>query len=496
MIAIASYWRRLQQSERLLRVGTYGLMTFVGRGTNAILGTAYAAVLSAHDLGIYSLCAAILAAMALLSDGGMTQAVLRGYYDRHTDPKATADYLNGIVFVSRTLSLAVLLLVGVIGWFIWKPLTAGTVPLWPFFPLIMAGAYCDRATNLLLVICRAIEKPGAYALGGVAQAIGTLFFAGALVGVFKLGVVGATAALFAGSLTSTAVLSIILARTIALRMSLTSTSWKYLGEALSYGLPLVPNLAAQWGRQMAQRLVLVQVATVAQVGLFFLGNAIAMLALIGTQALELGYQPFYFKRRAEGAVDFREKVMKFARVLLALLAPIFVALILCTRELLHIFFRPAYSAVEPISAVLVAASFLQLQQPFMMKQLMFHKATRLMPVATVTPLLLALGLTPYAVNLYGLVGAAWLMWVANLLVLIGLLIIVRRTESPDHPLKTATILSGAVSLVALWDSVGAPLPIALNLAATKAFIFVVFTACCFGFWVWPNRRFLKQVLSR
>lgn len=481
------------KSRRVVSLGIYGIAAALPKGVNALLAIAYSAVLPAGDLGIYGVCLALSSALGILTDAGLMQAVLRGYYDRHANVEEARAYLARMILGARLVSLAILAVMLLAGLYAWGPLTSGKIPLWPYLPLVLAAGFADRSFGLLGAVARALERPLAFTAGGLARAVGQLGAAAVLVLWLGTGVPGAVAALLAGGLAGTLIQSIVLARAIGGSVRLRGAFPRDLREALGYGLPLLPTQLANWGRQLAQRVILLHLVATAEVGIFFLGNSLAQVLAIVTQTVQFAFTPVYFKRRVTGAQDFQPKVLALQRVLLALLAPAFAALILFVGDIIELLFAPEYAQARPIAAVMLAATFLQVQQPFMQKQLLFHKATRIIPLITGVPIVLSLLGTVVLVPLLGLIAAAWLACAANAAILVGAALAIRRIEPPDHPLIAATVLGTAVIAAAAFmaHGPGAAVPFAIRLG-----IVAVFTIACLLIWVWPNRRLIRQMLMR
>lgn len=466
----------------------------VPRSANAIVAIAYAAFLSPAALGIYGVCLAMQSILAFLLDGGISQAIVRTYYDHHANSEAARAYLARMVVTSRVLSLLVSLLLLLAGAVAWGPITAYAVPLWPIFPLVLLAGYLERGGELLANICRALERPKIFAIGDSAQAIVLVASAFLFVVILKMSVLGAVLALIAGSSARTVIFSAFLRKEEKIRWVPKLSSYRELHEAVTFGTPLVVSQLSTWGRQMGQRVVLLHVVSAADVGAFFLAGSVANILLVVVQAVGFVFDPLYYKRRVEDAAGFREKVQTFTEVYFAVLAIIVVPCILFADELIHALFHNKYAGVGPIAGILLAASYTRIQQPFIAKQLRFQKKTGMVPVATLLPTVIALVATPFVVPFGGLVAVAWLVLLTSIISLVTLGLAVRRHEELDYPTGTAAILLTIVCAAAYWESIGTPAPVERHWEiALKLLAVAITTAACSLAWVWRHRRFLRQI---
>ena len=486
--------RFLHRRKKLASLATYAVMTLVPRGANAILAVAYAAVLSPPELGIYGVCLAMQSVLAFLLDGGLSQAIIRTYYDHHADSDMARDYLARMVFTSRVTSLGFSFILLVAGIVAWGPLTADKVPLWPLFPLIIFAGYIERGGELLSNICRALERPRIFATGDSVQAIVLVASAFIFVVILKLGVLGGILALIAGSSSRTLTFSYLLRRREGIRWTARLSTFQEFREAIMFGSPMVFNQISMWGRQMGQRIVLIHVVSAAAVGVFFLGGSIANIMYVVAQSVGFVFDPLYYKRRVEDIPGFRERVQTFIKVYFAVLAIVVIPCILFADEISHFLFKDKYQGIGPVAAILLAASYVRVQYPFLAKQLLFQKKTIWLPLTTITPSLIALVLTPFVVQFGGLIAVSCLVLLAELTSITAVGLAVRRYEALEYPTGTSVMLLLLVGMSALWIAFGAPLGGGRDAHTSGKFVVAaMLIASCFFTWIWRNRHFVQQL---
>ena len=489
---IQSFFRRRQ---KLASLATYAVMTMVPRGANAMIAIAYGTVMSPGELGIYGVCLSIQTILAFLLDGGISLAIVRTYYDHHSDKAAASGYMARMILTSRITSLLFSMILFGLGTFFWRFLTAGQVPFWPIFPLVLFAGYLERSGELLANISRAMERPKIFALGDAAQAGMLIVSAILLVVVLKQGVLGALLAVTAGSFTRTIVYSYLLRQSAGIKWVARLATYREFREAIVLGMPLVLNQLSNWGRQMGQRVILLHIVQAAEVGAFFLASSISNILFVFVQAISAVFDPLYYKRRVEGAKGFRGKVQTFTEIYFATLAVIILPCIIFINEINHSLFKNKYPEMGPVAAILLAASYARLQSPLISKQLLFQKRTQWILPTTVIPSLLTLFLTPFVIPFGGLIAVAWLVLLAGVVSMLGLGLAVLRYESLDYPVTSATSLLLLVIAVATWISLGAPLPGGAASIYAKTLVAVVSISICTFVWIWRKRDFLKSMIQ-
>ncbi len=479
----------LAKRKRLIAVGVYGITGAMPNAANALLVVILASFLPVEEFAVYGVCFALIRGVGTLSDCGISQAIFREYYDRHQSDEVSA-YLARMLVAARFFSFAVMILMFFAGLVLWGPLTNDRIAIWPFMPLVLAAGFFERAIATFGEVCRALERPFAFSSGRIVQTVVLIAAAAILVIWLKMGVVGAVMALVAASVAGSLTMSAVLARIVGIGLRFDRAAFEELKDALRYGVPLLPNQFARYGRSLLPRLVLIHVTTMAQVGIFVLGSTLAALLQALTQPIELALRPQYFKRRVDGAEGFRDNILAFGRVFLASMTIVSFFLILFVGEIVTTFFPPDYAGAAPVAAVLIVAGFLQMQTPILMRQMLYHRSTGRAAMSTAIPMALFLVALPFAVPAWGLIAAAWLLALANALAILMLRQAIRRHEEPDHPLGTSALLGMALVAVAWWVSEGGG-DASLQVRAAVA---LAATLCCSAIWIWPNRRLVRRIL--
>lgn len=471
----------------------FGASNVLQRGMTTLLALIYATQMPPEHLGIYALVLGVAEVAGILSDAGLSQAVVRNYFDRH-DEDDILNYVTSTLLTARLIALFTMLVIGIITWFLWDVLTAGEVPRWPFFVMAFAIAFFNRIALMMDGLCKAMQKPYEYGLFTAAQALSTIAFAVLFVWYLDLGVAGALAAIVAAMIVGNLVRVIVMSRVLKPGRGLADRAT--IRSLLAYGVPLIPKQLAIWGRQMALRLVLAQLFPIAAVGAFFFANAIAStLQMVGT-ALESVLTPVYLKQRVAEVAGFSAKMIAILRVLLLVMLILCLSGILLVPTLAPAFLPKGYELSLPLIPLLFANCFFQSQEAFMSKQLIFHRRTGLLSMLTVGPIIAGLALLPLVTPYFGLEGAAFTMIAANICVLAFIQIAVTRIEPSDYPISASVICGVIVCAMAVTVQFYPSCELDIGEIVLRCGIVLVIGLPLAVLWLWPQRALLFSAIRK
>lgn len=452
--------------------------------------------MSQADVGIYGIVISLSLLFGILSDAGLSTAVLRTYYDHHRNPEAARQYVSRLVTGARLVAWIALAVLSGIGALLWDILSSGEIPLWPYLPITIAITIFMRHAQVLGAICRVMDKKAIYFAGQMTMVTVAILGSLVLVVEMKGGVTGALGAFLIAQAASAFLFSAMLMWRLDIRPARPQLA--ELGTAIQYGLPLAFTQLAAWGRNIALRVILVHLVSLAQVGVFFISSQLALGFSMLTQAIEFAFVPRYFKLRVRGEDKAKEQSRLLARLTLAALVPVYALTALFSRELFAILLPGNYAEGAEVLAILLVASFLQIQTPTLVRQFNFLKRTAMVPAFTTLPVILALAAVPLAVHLHGLPGAAWTVAAGNAVSLLLGNILISRYEASDHPWGVSLSTTGLLALAALAVQTKAILIESEGLSPTAylfcrlAILAIVLLAAAYI--VWPHRENLRRML--
>jgi O-antigen/teichoic acid export membrane protein len=263
----------------------YVSVTAIQRCATFVTLPVFAAAVTPTEYGRITVLVTVYGLATVLLSGGLEIAVFRGVFD-HEDPGRQLRYL-------RTLATTLFIGPLVIGVIAGALLAAGP-PVLGVEPVslgvyVATAGVITAATVTPLALLRARERFHSYALLSLACVATQLGLRILLVVVADRGVAGW-------------VLADLLAAMVALLLSLAwqgplltlrRGSGADLRSGLGIGLPLVPHLAAHWGLNFSDRLILAAFYSTALVGTYGMGYQIAFVGGMAVTELNRAYMPRY-----------------------------------------------------------------------------------------------------------------------------------------------------------------------------------------------------------
>jgi O-antigen/teichoic acid export membrane protein len=209
--------------------------------------------------------------------------------------------------------------------------------------------------------------------------------------------------------------------------------------------------------------------------------------------LELALGPIYFRQRGGSeATGFNAKLQIFATVYIACMLPLWVLAIVFCRDTIRLVAGEKYAAAAPICMVLLCATFVRMQLPFLTRQVHFLRKTWLLPAITIPSAVISLILTVILARNFGAVAAAWVTLATDLFILLTLAIAVRRFEDIYYPISTAVAFTILLAGLSAWQGAASGVE-SLESVTTRLTLVLVTATVSMAIWIWPNRLLICQL---
>jgi len=456
-----------QLARQTLAYGLSGLIVpLVGMITLPI----FARVFTRSQYGLLELGTTMTAVALALTDAGLTAAVLRSFYDYGADeePERRSVMRTGLVATTTfALALAGLMTLfrGVIASRIlqrpgeedlvvliaWSLVALNT---WRFVSEVMRVrllAFNYLATTLL-----------AASITTVVGVVGVLALDWRVNGLFLAAIIGNGIAAAYG-------VSVV-------RSSLVGRfSGSHLRRMLAFGLPLVPATLASWALALVDRIILVRLGSLAQVGEYAIANRLASLLTIGMTAFLFALTPFLFAIYSEDPDQERAARARTLTYLTFVLALGGLVLTLFAHELLSVIaprFVSAYKAVGPLMLGMLAYGLVAL----LATGIALARSTGRGALLTVLAAGINIGLNFALIPPFGIVGAAFATTVGYGFLAIGYYLLSQHVyPTPYEPKKALLTVAAACAFGALGAVPLGPEAIAVlvKLAAIVGFVAVI-----------------------
>ena len=375
----------------------YATADVLAQAINFLLTPLYAWYLSPTDYGALALLLTLSTFLKILFRLGLDQGFLRIFYDVPVEQRKR---FAGTVFVFAA-GFATLMFALV--WAFATPLSIGlfenaTGALWVRLVAadILASSFTFVPFNLLRIERKAALL-STYSL--VRHFLNTV-----LKVVLIVSGLGVTGVLISDAIASVA-LSLLLVSELRGRAT-PAFDGKPLWEALKFGLPKVPHGVLAQCLNLADRRILLDFVSLAQIGVYQVGNSFAGAMKFPLSAFEPAWQPFVFEnaKKPNGALEIAQVATRVA-ILFVVVALAF-ALIL--PDALVLMIRNAdYHAAAPVIPVVILGILFQGFFFLSSVGITVTKQARYYPIITGISAAVNIGLNVWLIPYYGIMASAW-----------------------------------------------------------------------------------------
>ncbi|MEK6723465.1 oligosaccharide flippase family protein [Sphingobium sp.] len=472
--------RRRQMPYWLASILTYGFVNVVTRGASGVLTLLYAYRLTPGELGSYAILITIAALIDVVTNLGVTQAILRQYFDFKHDGDAGKAFLARVIRLTRLIGLTLVVVAGLICLSMWDHLVSNHLPSWPYLPLMLVYAYVMRSSKIFDIVARTLDKPGMFATYRLVQMAALILLSFLFVFQLRWGLQGALLATVGSAVFGAAI------RSYLFRNQLPASGRSDRSEITalySYGLPLLPRELAEWGRIPAQRLIVASVMSVADVGMFFLGSSMVAMLTMLTDSIEMWLNPQYMRLRTSTGADVKARLHMIRQMLLGVVTPVYIGSILFLPDIIRLVLPPGYAATLPILGPLLLASYVQIQSQFQQRQLLFLKRTVSVSVVTISTSAASLAAAYVAGGHWGVQGVAWAVALVSTVGLMAGRGVVSRYEENELTLSSSLCGLLIVFLPALVMSLRADMAFEWIWEGVKMLYLLLATTLVFLLWM-------------
>jgi O-antigen/teichoic acid export membrane protein len=461
----------------------YGLGSIVARILGVLLLPLYTRYLTPGDYGLIETLVALGAVLSALVAQAMKSAFFRFYFDSAEESRRLLVVRTAFWYVLAASTGVLILGVALaepISWALFGThdhaglVAASFVGLW-------AAMNYEQMTSLF----RVEQRSTAYVAATMTNVGVTIAATVLLVVVFDQGPLGVIVGNFTGTLVVYAALLVYSRHRLGFQFD------RKLYRAMNrFGLPLVPSAVALWLTNFSDRFFLVKLADPHEVGLYSIGVRIASAILLLLTAFRLAWPAFAYSieddREAQRTYSFVLTYVVFVTCWLAL------GLGLLAPWIVRVITTPAFYPSQDVVALLSfgAAAF----GAYVVVQIGTGRARRTGTNWLVTGIGAAVNV---ALNLilippFGRVGAAIATVTAYLLLFLLMAWRANRVFPVSYQWRrVATLAAAAVGLTVLGKAVGAPLLLAVALAAAYPLVLLPL-----GFYLPAERRRFRRLFPR
>ncbi len=420
----------------------YGLANFGIRALNFLLIVVYAHYLRPSDYGIIYLAEIVAAFLVIFESLAIDSALQRLYFQHNHDPEELRSFIGTVVRFGLLWMALLAVLVCFTGGRIQSHFPHISVPFYPYVAMAIVTATATLGVQVRLAIYKAARRPRSYAMLSIFLFV--LTAAGCICGVIVLG--RGALGMLEGKLV--AALFVFVVSLWSLRTFFTAPfAWKFVREALSFGLPLVPHLMMASGLIVADRFILEHYRNLGEVGIYSLAYTLGMVMFLVTQSLSQAWLPMFYE--LAGSQENRPVLGRICSGLLIFLFAIGCSGMLVSPLFVHLALDARYHAADRIVPLVIAGYLCHAIFSLFSLSILQAKRTSFVFSVSLVAFTANIVLNFIMIPRWGMEGAAWATTLAYVIEAVGAYFLAQRFF--PLPYRLLEILAGfAISGAVLW----------------------------------------------
>jgi O-antigen/teichoic acid export membrane protein len=448
----------------------YGLGAMIARAVGVVLTPIYTTYLTRSDYGVMSFVLMLSSMAGTLMFLGQTGSLILYYRPSSEDAEHRRELLFNVFWFTMAFGGVLLAICYALGPRYSYLITGSkAIPFYPYLSIGLLIAYLGLPQAMQQAINRAQGQAKLYtglALAGFA--INTLFTIYFVVSL-RQGAYGSLKGNFAA-----AVILLPIALVIIVRRWKPRFSARLMWRSLRYGLPLVPHYFAGWALTYIDRVLLMQLSTAAQVGLYSLAYNVSMVLNLFCASINTAWAPIYYD--LADTADGRAKLPRLTTVYAAVVTAIAISYTLVAPDLLLLLANKRFHAAVAVVPV-VAGGYYFFALYMVVSTPIFHrKKTVWAPVISGSAALLNVGVNLVLIPRFGMFGAAWATFIAYFFMFLIARVLSERLSPGIYENRSLIVLIGTycISLAAAIVLVEIGLPIVIDLLIKAALVPLLF----------------------
>jgi O-antigen/teichoic acid export membrane protein len=470
------------QIKRLVRHSAiYGLGGIVSRILAVLLLPLYTRYLRPSDYGAIETLLALSAVLVTVFRLGISSAFFRFYFDATDEAGRTLVVRTSFWFTMASATLALTL--GVIFATQISHVLFGTDHRADLVRASFVGLWAQMNYEQLTSLFRVEERSVSYVIATLANLLVTVAATLVLVVGFDQRALGVIVGNFTGTLVVWAVL--LAYRRFQLGLQFDYGLFRRMNH---FGLPLVPSALALWAVNFIDRLFLVKLSSVHEVGLYSIGVRVASAIVLLLTAFRTAWPAFAYSIEDD---DEARQTYGYVLTYLTFVASwLALALGLLSPWIVHVLTTPAFYPASRVVAPLAFSGVAFAGYIVMAIGVGRARRTQFNWIVTGIGALVNVVLNIVLIPPYGMMGAAIATVAAYVVMFFGMVVNAQMVyRVPYQWRRVATAAGTAVALTVLGKLVHAPLPLAIALSAAYPLALLPL-----GFYLPAERRRLRRLL--
>lgn len=461
----------------------YGLGSMVPKIISFFLIPVYTSFLSPTDYGIVEICGSLFQVIYTVMRLGMPGSVSRFYFDHKDNPEELRDYVRTIYEFLVGASIIIGVILGVIFYFFANVLTPELL-FFPFIVIVIINSAFSANSSLQLRLLQSTENSRYSALLNIANAFIGIVAAIVFVVVFKLGAKGI---LYSQLLTT--IIFFVQAQVYLKKYLKGKFNYSMLKTSFSYGMSTLPHHLFIVFTPLLSKLILVHTSSLAALGVFSLASKFVQPLQLLYSAFNQSYSPIYFSLRKEGTSE--QRIGYYSRLIWITCCIFFMGFLFIIPPLIPLITNARFHASAPLVPILASSFIWQIIYFLSVVELFYNKKNKFVSLISMTVMITNILVTVLLVSKYGSIALAW----AQCIGLFAMALIATYFSNKYGEVKLLKGLIWQTFLVNLICLGIDKFLISSDMLVLRIFLFMLFSAFLFYFFIWKNKDVLNLILS-
>jgi O-antigen/teichoic acid export membrane protein len=179
---------------------------------------------------------------------------------------------------------------------------------------------------------------------------------------------------------------------------------KHIKYSLLFGIPLIPHSLGGYLLSYLDRIIIVQITTISNAGIYTVGYNIGMVLLVAITAVMTAWSPSFFSLMKEKNYEKIQDLAKKATKMILFFA---IPIIFFSEEFILLALEKSYHESTIIVAPVVIGYIFFFFYSIYMLYSEYEKKTILISINTITSVIVNIGLNYWLIPIYGYVAAAY-----------------------------------------------------------------------------------------
>jgi O-antigen/teichoic acid export membrane protein len=356
--------------------------------------------LNPAEYGQVAMFQTVLGALGAFVGLGVAGAAGRKYFDEHLASGDLSDFIGSCMQILIASSLVCLLPVAYFHQAIADWL--GLEPKWVVWAIFVAA--CSVVLQIRLGQWQARQRPHKYAVLQIAQSVINMLFSLLLVVLLLRGAGGRISAQIWAAAAAAVVSLVMLKRDRLLSLAV----WRpeYLREALAFGVPLIPHIAAAFVLNSIDRVVINKELGLSQTGIYMVAVQLAAGLSLVFDAMNRAYTPWLFEQLKDTRADRKKAIVRTTYIWFAIILMGAGVIAVSGPALVRWIAGARYAAASEVIGWLALGQAFMGMYLLLTGYVLYSKRTGLLSVATVISAAINVALLLFLIRILGMHGAA------------------------------------------------------------------------------------------